>query len=314
MKNSLVVSLAIFGLLQIAGLSAANAADSALTPPVQGDSVRVLVGPQQSPLMNHSVNDSEREKKEIALNSQLEILKEKNQMLSDFQNTLISTVLWALGITVSVVLLLVGASFITNFKVHEKDIKRLSDDYESKVKVVKADLESRFEKVTREAAEAHEIRSQQDLDRQLDQISGLRLQLDSVRDSVSSNQADQLKQLMEVDKSVAELRSKLRHVTSAFRRAETKVWELKKMPTNELITALQGLQEALDAESEWEIEDFFNTVKRTANKYYVEGADIMTTFCKNYGLRTADRFADSNPEMSAELRAIFEACEVIDDK
>jgi len=228
-------------------------------------------------------------------------------MLSEFQNTLISTVLWCLGITVSVVLLLVGASFFTNFKVHERDIQRISNDYDSKMKVFRSDLDADFAKVGRDFAAIHESRSQQDLDRQLDQLNGIRLEFAAVRSHFDQKQEESRSQIASLENLAHGLHIKHTALLADFRRAETKIWELKKIPANEYLAALQGLETALEAESDWEIEDFARRVKQTLENYFVTGEHQLTEFCKEFGAKQINALSLRKPEIGGEILKMLSA-------
>jgi len=84
------------------------------------------------------------------LNNQLEELRR-------FNNSLLSTVHWSLGISVSIVVLLIGFSWYTNFKSFEEDKEKLIEDFNNliskKVKLVKKELLTQIETVQKESTE-----------------------------------------------------------------------------------------------------------------------------------------------------------------
>jgi hypothetical protein len=216
--------------------------------------------------------------------------------------------LWALGVAVSLVLLLVGASFFANFKVHEKDIQRLSDDYSNKLKVFRSDMDAELSKVSREIADAYDSRSQQDLDRMLDQTSQVRSQFEALRELVTAKHDEMQKALVKTDLAVERSSSALHRHVSEFRRIETKIWALGKVPSNVVLAATQGLRGAIAVKSEWEIDDFAQRIRDSLSEFFVENDNMLSQYTLESVKKILVNLREVRPVIAEEIAVLLEAC------
>jgi hypothetical protein len=250
----------------------------------------------------------ERIKREEALASELKILKEKNLLVAEFQNTLISTVIWALGVAVSIVLVLVTASFFTSFKVHERDIQRIQDDYAAKLAVLNSDIDSKFSKVSSEIEARHEARSQQDLDRMLSQATEIRSQFEQFRVSLEEKLAEAVKSAARAEAKSDKLQEDQLGVASEISRLEIRVWELKKVPGNVLIASVEGLNAALRKGDKWSIDNFIKIIKEVMEEHYVTTRQPLSAFVVEFLSNAMTNLSKVRPEQAAEVLSMLAVC------
>ncbi|MFJ2447288.1 hypothetical protein [Pseudomonas sp. NPDC087626] len=265
--TKLILSLTLMIFLCFGGVSAANQ-----TSPVQPSTHQLPAKAFEAntTISPDSSNDVVNSESLSAVGTELKILKEKNVLIADFQSSLISIVIWSLSAVVSVVILLVGASLFTNFKMHEKDIQRIQQDYDAKIKIFRSDFDAILAKANQEMASAQETRSQQDLNRMLDQASQVRSLFETVRASLEER-LDQLQtektnletKFNSLDRNQATLR------TDLFKN-ETHIWKIKKIPSNILLTAMQGIEAALACKDNWRTEDFISQAKDVITSAFIE--------------------------------------------
>lgn len=289
-------------------VTSALAADPALTPPspelpASLKQSALQVG-ESSPSLNRlEILESQR----AAAENELKILKEKNILVSEFQGTLISVVFWSLGVVVSVVLLLVGASFITNFKMHEKDLQRVRDDYESKIKVFGSEIDANFSRVSREILEAQDARSQQDLNRVLDQTNQIRAQFEVFRLALEAKVAETSKSAGRAE-AIADIVNEKQHsLALEMRRVEAMVWNIRKIPTNVLITYLQALDSALITRNDWDIDDTVKRIIEVLEEFAVEQTPV-TKKIEGYIQRRMEKLKAIRPDKVDEIMKTLSSC------
>jgi hypothetical protein len=269
--------------------------------------------PQHKPQLvsqpdNVSGLEIERIKREAALASELNILKEKNLLIAEFQSTLISTVIWSLGVAFSIVLVLVTASFFTNFKVHERDIQRIQDDYAAKLAVLNSDIDSKFSKVSSEIEVRHEARSQQDLDRMLSQATEIRSQFEQFRVSLEEKLAEGLKSAARAEVKADKLQEDQLGFVSEVSRLEIKIWELKKVPGNVLIASVQGLNAALKKGDKWSVDSFIKVIKEVMAEHYVTTRLPLGAFVVEFLSNAMTNLSQSRPEQAEEILSMLKVC------
>lgn len=236
--------------------------------------------------------------------SELKLLKEKNLLTSEFQSSMLSIIIWSLSAIVSTVLLLVGASLFTNFKLHDKDLQRVKEDYDGKIKILQSEIETSLAVASRDISAAQEARSQQDLDRMLDQTSQVRSHFEMVRGSLESKFNEILKTTARSDAEIKRLNDTLVSITMELRRAESLIWEVKKVPINFLISCLQGLDAALLSRNDYQIDDFVEQIKESLQKNFIDTNLIVDEQVLDFFERRLTKLAEVRPDEEK----IFEHC------
>lgn len=243
--------------------------------------------------------------------TELKILKEKNLLISEFQSSMLSIIIWSLSAIVSTVLLLVGASLFTNFKLYDKDLQRIKEDYDAKIKIFQSEIEASLAVASRDVAAAQEIRSQQDLDRMLDQTSQVRSHFEAVRVSLESKFDEVLKVATHSDAAVKKLNESVVNITTELRRAESLIWEVKKIPTNFLISCLQGLDAALLSENDYDIGDFVDQIKQSLQKNFIDTKLMVDEQLLGFFERRLTKLAAVRPDDEKAIRALLAQCSVV---
>ncbi|MDZ3827482.1 hypothetical protein [Pseudomonas monsensis] len=244
----------------------------------------------------------------LAVETELKILKEKNALIADFQNSLISIVIWSLSAVVSVVILLVGASLFTNFKMHEKDVQRIQTDYDAKIKIFRSEMEASLAKAGQEMANAQDVRSQQDLNRMLDQAAQVRSQFEAVRLSLEEKFDQLVSGTMKFEAKIDSVEKTQIALRAELRKAETRIWEIKKIPENVLISSLQGLDAALVSGEKWRIEDFVKQIKHVIKSDFIEPRVNLDEELQKFVENRLTKLAAEYPEHTNEIRQLIIEC------
>ncbi|WP_455928884.1 hypothetical protein [Pseudomonas fluorescens] len=302
-KRTLALTLMLFWCL--GGVSTANQLSSTLPTKSESLFISTEVGKSISSI---SKVDLELGKKELAVETELKILKEKNILISEFQSSLISIVIWSLSAVVSVVILLVGASLFTNFKLHEKDVQRIQADYDAKIKIFQSEMEAGLARAGQEMANAQEARSQQDLNRMLDQAAQVRSQFETVRLSLEEKFDQLFSGTMKFEARVDSLEKAQIALRAELRKAETRIWEIKKIPQNVLISSLQGLDAALVSGDKWRIEDFVEQIKYVIKSDFIELRGDLDEELQKLIEHRLIKLENEFPEHTSEIRQLIVEC------
>ncbi|WP_143480625.1 hypothetical protein [Pseudomonas fluorescens] len=244
----------------------------------------------------------------LGAEAELKILKEKNTLISDFQSSLIAIVIWSLSAVVSVVILLVGASLFTNFKMHEKDVQRIQIDYDAKIKIFKSEIEANIAKAAQEMANAQEARSQQDLDRMLDQAAQVRSQFETVRLALESRLERLSSDMSKFESELGSIKKTQIALRAELRKAETRIWEIKKIPENVLISSLQGLDAALASKNKWQIEDFAEQIKQVIKSDFIEKKLSLDEELQKFISTRLNKLTNEHPEHAIEIKQLVNEC------
>ncbi|TVT88015.1 hypothetical protein [Pseudomonas sp. RGB] len=299
-KRTLALTLMLIWCL--GGVSNANQAPSVLPSTSEPPVITTEIGKSISSI---SPGDFGASKRGLAIETELKILKEKNTLISDFQNSLISIVIWSLSAVVSVVILLVGASLFTNFKLHEKDVQRIQTDYDAKIKIFRSEVEASLAKAGQEMVNTQEARSQQDLNRMLDQAAQVRSQFEIVRLSLEEKFDQLLSGTMKFEAKLDSVEKNQIALRAELRKAETQIWEIKKIPANVLISSLQGLDAALASGDKWRIEDFFKQIKHVIKSDFIELRGDLDKELQQFIENRLIKFESEYPEHVSEIRQLI---------
>ena len=305
-STKLTLAVTLLLLYGLAGLSNANSTSSAL-PTMNESQPLTYVSSQNASPISPDVLEAINNKSSIE--TELKILKEKNTLIADFQSSLISIVTWSLTAVVSIVILLLGASLFTNFKLHEKDIQRIQLDYEAKIRVFRSEIESNLAKTGQEIATTQEARSQQDLDRMLDQASQVRSQFETVRLSLEERFDNLLSGTAKFEAKIGSLETAQIALRSELRKAETRIWEIKKIPENVLISALRGLDDSLESGQKWRVQDFIKQLKHILEADFMKpGGAILDEELQNFIEKRLIKLESEYPEDVIEVRRLSTEC------
>ncbi|KAB0526884.1 hypothetical protein ACFFQ5_27675 [Pseudomonas brassicacearum] len=243
--------------------------------------------------------------------TELKILKERNLLASEFQNSMLSIIIWSLSAIVSTVLLLVGASLFTSFKLHDKDLQRIKEDYDAKIKIFQSEIDASLAVASRDIAAAQEIRSQQDLDRMLDQASQVRSHFETVRVSLESKFDEVLRATARSDATVKDIKGNVVSITTELRRVESLIWDVKKIPTNFLISCLQGLDTAILSGNDYDIDDFIGLIKESLQNSFIDANLVVDEQLLEFFERRLVKLAVVRPDDEKSIRMLLAQCSVV---
>jgi hypothetical protein len=244
----------------------------------------------------------------IKLKAEVDLLKEQNKTIREFQDKIINTVYWALGVIAAVFALLMSYSLFTNFRFYDQDKVRLKQDLDSTIESFKSKIIVQFEQDKRSSERFVEQRNEAHLKMVVDQGVELRSKLDSVRlelvEMISSSSAREAA----LQKKLGQSNKRLLSYATQFYQVEEMVWELKDNPACILITQSQALTSALGAESEYHVRSAIERVHATLKKHYENKGvkldeDEVRTVEEILDLATA-----KEPQLVQDIRQTLKRC------
>lgn len=245
--------------------------------------------------------------------SELLALQEQNKLIKQYQSSLLDTVYWALTLVGAVAALLVGGSWLVNFRMYESDKDRLREQFASKVNEIvaqadskisssRADIQSHVQGLLgshadRQSTELLAIRSelaalQGELQSQLNVLSGrmtkdtgelrgeLAAAIAKLADLGAVAQAN-VKETQDLARRMNDIPGKLDRLDKRVHssEAETKLlaayfWDSRNILMNALMARTQGLEYAVKAGEQWRTEFMIKGIIESLVKLSESGAPI----------------------------------------
>ncbi len=273
---------------------------------------------------NHHPSDvSEKDKKVIdsvagknisQLELELELLQNQNELIKEYQSSLLSTVYWSLSALMTITVLLIGFGWWSNSRMHEKDKERLKDEVkilinemESKVDIGLANnrteylmlLDSRLDSLAeRFSNENSTIKT--DVSEKFAEFKKVSKKLDSFISSTG-------KTLMQYSKNLSISEADLRLV-------EETVWEIRKVPRNVIITQVQGINAAVMADNSGRVSIVLNRMKETLEKLVLEQKYTINEFIETSIKRALTKANIYHPIDTAKVYEILKSVPIDRDK
>lgn len=237
-----------------------------------------------------------------AKEKELILLREQNKLFKEFQSLQQTTVYWALTGVFGLVMILVGASFYTNFRFYEKDKDSLKLDLDTKLDTFRSTINAQMMDQRREADQSVERNSQRVQDIMLTQLSEMRSSLDAIRLEITSefkgvadSQAKLNSELLAVKKALSDAEVELRKV-------ELEVWEGQDIPDNMMLALMQALKAAADSGSKGGISNLYENILNVLKIKYHDTGREMDLEVYNYVKKNMGVGAKYDPKGFSEAK------------
>ena len=244
---------------------------------------------------NITANNPERLQSVMLLELKLAQSQSELNLIKEYHSSLLTTVYWSLASLISIAVLMVGFGWWSNFRMHEKDkdrlkeeIKKNIDEMESRVDVNLSDNRTEYLKLL-----------DQRLENLADRFSNDFTKLNS---NVSENATEMKKNTRELNKFMSKTNVTLdQHskdiITSEceLREVEEKVWEVKGVFVNVLVTQSQGIVSAVENDDEYRINGTLARMAETLEKFNPQ---------KDFITERAAKLISDNVELAREYHPI----------
>lgn len=218
-----------------------------------------------------------------ASQTQPELLIARTQAatMKEYHSSLLDTVYWALGVVVTVALLVGGFSWYSTFRVYEADKRDLRRDMEANDKQVLAEVDARLT--------AGVARTLEQIEAKLAALTErMTREADIARESWASERKGLSEAITKLENAVgilkqsdAELDRGLHYSETKLRRVEEHMWETEGLFGNVLLTQLQGLEAALKGRYKNTVRSILERMSSTAKKMASEKEDMSKSMVES---------------------------------
>lgn len=233
---------------------------------------------------------------------ELILLREQNRLFKEFQSLQQATVYWALTGVFGLVMILVGASFYTNFRFYEKDKESLKLDLDTKLDSFGSTINAQMLDQRREADQSVERNSQRVQDIMLTQLSEMRSSLDAIRLEVMSKFKGVADSLGKFDSELLAVKKSLSEAEVELRKVELEVWEGQDIPDNMMLTLMQALKAAASWGNKARVSDVYDDILNVLKIKYHGAAREMDFECYSYIKKNLDIGAKYDPKGFSEAK------------
>ncbi|WP_432217257.1 hypothetical protein ACREYJ_18780 [Pseudomonas kribbensis] len=233
---------------------------------------------------------------------ELILLREQNKIFKEFQSLQQATVYWSLTGVFGLVMILVGASFYTNFRFYEKDKENLKVELDTKLDSFGSTINTQILDQRREADQSVERNSQRMQDIMLAQLSEVRASLDGIRSEVSSEFKGVAESLAKFDGQLVAVRKSISKAEVELRKVEIEVWDARDIPDNMMVTLVQGLQAAASTGDKEGVSDLYERMIDILKEKYHDGGNEMDAEISTFVKRDLDVGAKYDPKGFSEVK------------
>ncbi|WP_143512603.1 hypothetical protein [Vreelandella utahensis] len=154
------------------------------------------------------------------------IMAQKIVTMQDYHSSLITTVYWALGTITTIFIILIGISWLTNFKFYENDKAQIQERIESRLEEHSQSIDARLHK--------HRSEMSNDIHEHEEKINE---KFENHHSSVQENSSE-----------ISRLRRQMQFERTKTTALEAQLWEVKGVPQNVALTYAEAVQAAIEGE------------------------------------------------------------------
>jgi hypothetical protein len=249
-------------------------------------------------------------------------LEEQNKVIKQYHSTLTDTVYFALSLVGGVAALLVGASFLINFKLYESDKERINEkmvllrgeldvlrrsQLDSTV-ALRSELEANSiahaEKAKTESIISVQAQLAAYADRASNEMVGLRAEILSAAERSETKSALIQKKLEGLEAVYRDLRKEIAHVEAIAREAEAEALGIQQYDGAKLITLCQALKAATKSEQAWNVEGILGNIEETLQNYVDSKRKGVSASTLDMVKEWAEKTAGLSKENSSKVLAL----------
>jgi len=241
---------------------------------------------------------------------QIAVLREQNKIIREYQNSLLSTVYWALGGIVGIAAFLAGFSWWTNNRIYELDKLRFREEVTSQIKEMESRVSLQLEASRTEFLRLAESRIDANNTKFISDMSEIKKNIETVKSDIE-------KSISAVRMEVSTLGNELKETKVGFsnseyelRSVEQYVWDLRGVPANILLTQSQGLDAALKSEDKWRIDNTIKGMKETISEKIISKNKTMSKGMIDSILKVLEKATSYNTIAISELRELIQKIKV----
>lgn len=226
---------------------------------------------KENPLVkteNLSTTSSLPSNSENLTNQSIIELKAQNNLIKDYHDTLIDTVYWTIGSVFAILIVLISYSGFTSFRINQQKLNEIREELQNTVK--SNVLENKKYSTELISQFSEKLKSQNDIvlekvDKAIENQKSLLFQ---IIEKPEKNIESLEKEIESLTKLSLRNKTGLDSLETHLRMVEESIWEIKKIPTNILLTQAQGIVSAIKSEDNNLVSLVARRIKSTLETYY----------------------------------------------
>jgi hypothetical protein len=203
------------------------------------------------------------------------VLKQQLTTMREYHSSLLDTVYWALAGVFTLVVLLAGFGWWSNFKVYEQDKQRLKDELLSVIRTSDATLALRLEEGRSAVDRLLEAKLESVLSVLRQDVVDVKKAIADERDSRTKINVETQIAIKKIDELLVDQSRSISMAEANLRSVEENVWELMNIPENILMTQVQGLHAVMNANRQGQVEAVLRRMQSTLQRYYLSGKSLL---------------------------------------
>jgi len=204
----------------------------------------------------------------------LAILRNQNEIIKEYHSSLLSTVYWSASALITVAVLLVGFGWWSNFRMHEKDRERLKQEILATVVELESKVDVKLSESRTDYLKSLDSRFESFWERISESQSSLKSDILENSNSIKETKSSLSDFVIKMDDAFKNSAKNLSFSESNLRMVEERVWEMRGIPENVIITQIQGIEAAIEAENFDRVGMILNRLKKTLKKLSEDGSSI----------------------------------------
>ncbi|MGM6659083.1 hypothetical protein [Vibrio parahaemolyticus] len=197
------------------------------------------------------------------LEAQLEHMKAKNQLLKEYQSSLLDTVYWSLSFLGGITVLLIGYGWWSNSKIHEKDKQEIKQEISTLVKEWEVRIKLDNTELNKEQLKTIDAKMGRVSDQLRDTEKSLKKQLDAYNEDFKNSNIAISEKVSSLESDVSDLNSAKVQLQIDLSLVEERVWDTRGVISNVLLTQAEGIESALELGKDGTIDLILIRLKET---------------------------------------------------
>jgi len=190
-------------------------------------------------------------------------IQAQNKIIKEYHSSLLDTVYWALAGVATMALLLAGFGWFTNFKFYEADKQRLKEEFLSRNNEFEAKLMGHVTTAQSATLREIELKLEAFMDRLGTNSVELRAEIAKITSTIEARITELDKSQKRHEEDNLEIVKNIASCEADLREVEENIWDIKKVPSNILITQSQGLRAAVKADNRFQVKNILNRMTET---------------------------------------------------
>lgn len=200
----------------------------------------------------------------------IEILKAQNELIKENQDRIISTVYLALSGIFTIAAVLAGVGWWSNFKLYENDKKRLQEELLSQLKESESRTSLKLESAKSELERDIYARTVNQLEKISTENNDIKIKINNLENRTKRTDEVIEEKTKKMQSEITTTNAEILSLHVDITELEAHIWEVKQVHSNTLLTRLQTLRAAYEADSPWIIDSTIPKIHKLIKEEFID--------------------------------------------